>query len=249
MILLLLSSRYRINLKRKILVIGNLVICIICAACAPNSPQGINEAKTYDDEQQTYYDKKYEKEPDPDASISDLLSLLDTCVGGQYVIGGQGDRITEDFLASRLKQKPDAFTEEQIKHLSKIARSGANSGWRFPEYYAWDCSGLWWWSCNKIGLYAKKTDCTAYITYHLYCTPISKDDLQPGDLVFYQDEDNRIVHMGIVGRQGYVYESVCVFGGVVKKRTIDERVYVDKANGGIITEPAWNVFGRPEIFE
>ncbi len=237
------------NQKKKVLVIVIIGICFIIAACAPYSAQSINEAKIYDDEQQKYYDQKYAEEPDPPADISDMLTLLDTCVGGQYVIGGQGDRITDEFLANRQKQKPDAFTKEQIKYLSQFAKDGEASDWRFPDHYAWDCSGLWWWSCNELGFYPKNIDCTAYITYHLYCMPILKDDLRPGDLVFYQDEDDRIVHMGIVGRRGYIYESVCVFGGVVKKRTIDERIYVDKANGGIMTEPAWNVFGRPKIFE
>ena len=230
-----------------VLVFRIIVICLFISACAPHSSD-INEAKIYYDEEQEYYDKKYAEEPEPPETISNLLALLETCVGGQYVIGGQGDRLTDQFLKNRQKERPGAFTKEQMEYLSGIARNGENSGWRFPEHYAWDCSGLWWWGCNELELYPEFTDHTAYITYHLYCTPISKDDLLPGDLVFYQNEENRIVHMGIVGRKGYVFESVCVFGGVVKKRNIEERIYDDIANGGSITEPAWNVFGRPQIF-
>ena len=222
---------------------------MLIAACSPYSSGNINEANIYYVEEQEYYNKKYAQEPEPPEAISNLLALLETCVGGQYVIGGQGDRITEQFLANRKLERPQAFTKEQIEYLSGIARNGENSGWRFPDHYSWDCSGLWWWSCNELGLYPEYIDCTAYITYHLYCTHISKDDLRPGDLVFYQNEENRIVHMGIVGRQGYVFESVCVFGGVVKKRTIDERIYDDISNGGEFAEPDWNIFGRPKIFE
>ena len=74
-------------------------------------------------------------------------------------------------------------------------------------------------------------------------------NLCPGDLVFLEDESGKIVHMGIVGQQGYIYESVSGFVGVVKKRTIDKRVYENIVNGGVISCDAWNVFGRPIIFE
>ena len=245
----LLFSRYPGIQRKTILVFLITAICLFFSACSAYPSENIDEAKIYYDEEQEYYDKKYAEEREPPEAISDLLALLETCVGGQYVIGGQGNRLTDQFLKNRHREKPGAFTKDQIEYLSRISRNGENSGWRFPEHYAWDCSGLWWWSCNELGLYPKNTDCTAYMTYHLYCTPISKDDLRPGDLVFYQNEENRIVHMGIVGRKGYVFESVCVFGGVVKKRTIEDRIYNDNANDSIITEPAWNVFGRLKIFE
>lgn len=224
-----------------------IAVFFLIAACSPYSSD-IDEAKIYYDEEQEYYAKKYVEETEPPEPISNLLALLETCVGGQYVIGGQGDRLTGQFLKNRQREKSGAFTKEQMEYLSGLARNGENSGWRFPEHYAWDCSGLWWWGCNELGLYPEHADHTAYITYHSYCVPILKDDLRPGDLVFYQNEDNRIVHMGIVGQQGYVFEAVCVFGGVVKKRTVEERIYDDIANGGCLTEPGWNTFGRPKIF-
>jgi len=221
-------------------------------ACAPLIPEKPDRKREYNAneyvEEQEYYDKKYAGEPEPPDTVSKLVSLLETCVGGQYVIGGQGDRITADLLSVAQKEYPGAFTKERIEYLSRIARSGETEGWDFPRHYAWDCSGLWWWGCNKLGLYPKNTDCTAYITYHTYCTPISKDDLRPGDLVFYKNKEGRIVHMGIIGKKGYVFEAVSVFGGVVKKRTVDQRIYYDIANGGMFTAPEWNVFGRPKIF-
>lgn len=246
--ILLLFSRYRGVQKKTILVLLIMKICLLIAACSPYSSENINEAKIYYSETQEY-DIKYAEEPEPSETISNLLALLETCEEGQYVIGGQGDRITEQFLEVRQRERPQAFTKEQMEYLYGIAQNGENSGWRFPDHYAWDCSGLWWWSCNELELYPESIDCTAYITYHLYCTPITKDDLRPGDLVFYKNEENRIVHMGIVGRKGYVFEAVGVSGGVVKRRTLEERIYKDIVNGGEFAESNWNVFGRPKIFE
>ena len=245
----LLFLKNKKNLKNMVLVLSIIGICLLIWACLKHSPDKIDEAKIEYEKMQAYYDKKYANEPEPPKPISNLLALLETCVGGQYVIGGQGDRLTYQFLKDKYSERPGAFSEEQLEYLTKIAYDAEKAGGRFPYHYAWDCSGLWWWGCNELSLYPKTTDGTAYITYFSYCTPISKDDLRPGDLVFYQNKDNFIMHMGIVGRKGYIFESVGVFGGVVKRRTLDERVYEDKANGGSITRPSWNVFGRPNIFQ
>ena len=37
--------------------------------------------------------------------------------------------------------------------------------------------------------------------------------------------------------------------GVVKKRTIDRRIYADIVRGGVLVFSDWNVFGRPNIYE
>ena len=98
-------------------------------------------------------------------------------------------------------------------------------------------------------MYPEYTDRTAHDTYHDYCTPITKDELRPGDIVFVTGVNGRIGHMGIVGRHGYIYEAVGGFSGVVAKRTIDRRIYNDIVRGGILENAAWNTFGRPKIFE
>ena len=90
---------------------------------------------------------------------------------------------------------------------------------------------------------------TANGTYHTICTPITKAELRPGDIVFLRDPTGKISHMGIVGARGYIYEAASGFVGVVKKRTIDNRVYDDIVRGKVIAYPEWNVFGRPKIFE
>lgn len=224
------------------------VIGLITMVIMPCCPEKTDHPKRHDDGQQAHDFDQYADEPEPPEPVTKLLALLETCVNGQYVIGGQGDRVTKQFLANRLREKPHAFTKDQIEYLSRIAGDGEASDWDFPYHYAWDCSGLWWWGCNELGLYSASIDSTVYITYELYCTPISKDDLRPGDLLFYQNEKKRIVHMGIVGKKGYVFEAVSVFGGVVKRRTIDQRIYDDIAGGGQFKQPEWNAFGRPKIF-
>ena len=137
-------SKYPGIQRITILIFLLIVIPLLVAACSPYSTENINEAKIYFDEEKEYYDQKYSEEQEPPETISKLLALLETCVGGQYVIGGQGVRLTDQFLKNRQSEKPDAFTKEQIEYLSQIARNGEASGWRFPDHYAWDCSGLWW---------------------------------------------------------------------------------------------------------
>jgi cell wall-associated NlpC family hydrolase len=145
---------------------------------------------------------------------------------------------------------PDYFTDGRLEYFQSIADDAQKNGWDFPQDYAWDCSGLWWYAASDVlDLYGQPTDRTAQDTYDDYCTPITKDELRPGDLVFVEGDDGRIVHMAIVGRHGYIYEAVGGLCGVVCKRTVDKRAYHNIVNGGVYTGTSWNKFGRPKIFE
>lgn len=223
-----------------------LILCaaalLLLVACAPLSAEETERERVY-------YKEKYANEPEPTGDVARLLAFLDTCVGGQYVFGGQGDAITDEFLDSAYALYPQHLDGGRIEYLRAIAATAQANGHRFPEDYAWDCSGLWWYAANELALYATYTDRTAHDTYFDYCTPITKDELRPGDIVFVNGPEGRIVHMGIVGRQGYIYEAVGGFAGVVLKRTIDKRLYNDIIRGGVIQNGDWNVFGRPKIFE
>lgn len=211
------------------------------SGCAPSPEETDRETK--------YYELKYADEPEPAVDVAQLLELLDGCVGGQYIFAGQGTQITRGFIDKMYEMYPDYFTDGRLEYFQAIADDSEQNGWDYPTDYAWDCSGLWWYAVNELSLYDEPTDRTAHDTYHDYCTPISKDELRPGDLVFIEGDDGRIAHMGIVGRHGYIYEAVSGFCGVVLKRTIDKRIYYNIVNGGVYKGGDWNKFGRPEIFE
>lgn len=216
---------------------------LLAASCAPPLTAQESAQVSVD------YEKKYSDEPAPSDLVQEVLDFLDTCVGGQYIFGAQGHKITPDYLASSYAIYETYFSHGRYDYFTDIAQSCESEGYAFPASYAWDCSGLWWYTANELNLYGETTDMTANGTYHTICTPITKDELRPGDLVFVRDPTGKISHMGIVGRHGYIFEAASGFVGVVKKRTIDNRVYDDIVRGKVIQYPKWNVFGRPMIFE
>ncbi len=231
------------SLKKSVLLIVSLLLCVsLLASCAPVTAE---ESK----KDSKLYEGKYADEPAPSDKVQSLIDLLETCVGGQYIYSGQGDRITAEFVDKVYELFPDYFTDGRYDYFMEIADEGAEDGWDFPEDYCWDCSGLWWYAVNKLGFYDEYTDRTASDTYNDYCTPITKDDLMPGDIVFIEDVSGKIVHMGIVGQHGYIYEAAGSFVGVVKKRSVDRRIYGNIINGGVLINENWNLFGRPKIFE
>ena len=222
------------------------IFLIICVVFSVSCTQLTAEES---EEERIYYEEKYADEAAPSPLVAEVLAYLDTCVGGQYIFSAQGDMITMDFIDHVYDNYPYYFSDGRWEYFSTVAEKNAKHGADFPSGYAWDCSGLWWDCCNKLNLYDKYTDRTAHDTYYDYCTPIAKDDLRPGDIVFLEDDDERIVHMGIVGQKGYIYEAAGGFIGVVKKRTIDRRIYNDIVRSGVLVYKNWNKFGRPIIFE
>lgn len=215
---------------------------LLLSGCTPSPEETDRETK--------YYQFKYANEPEPEGDVARVIDVLDGCVGGQYIFAGQGNPITRRFIDTMYQKYPDYFSDGRLDYLQGIADDAERSGWEYPVDYAWDCSGLWWYAASDVlNLYGEQTDRTAHDTYHDYCTPITKDELRPGDLVFVEGVEGRITHMGIVGRHGYIYEAVSGFCGVVLKRTVDKRVYHNIVNGGVYVGVNWNKFGRPKIFE
>ena len=89
-------------------------------------------------------------------SIKKTLDIAKTCVGGKYIYGAQGTKITESYVRKRQSRYPQYFTNGRFEFLLDIGRRCDASGtWKFPDDYAWDCSGLWWYTANKAAIYAK----------------------------------------------------------------------------------------------
>ena len=182
-------------------------------------------------------------------SITKTLNIAKACVGGKYIFGAQGTKITESYVRARQKVHPSYFTNGRFEFLLAIGKKCDASGvWNFPADYAWDCSGLWWYCANKAGIYGKNLDSTANGFYHSYCVPVEKSELQPGDAVFYQNSSGRITHMAFVGEGGVVYEAMSGYTGVVMDSSVNDRTAPKIVGSGNLTRSAWNKFGRPKIF-
>ena len=182
-------------------------------------------------------------------SITNTLNIAKTCVGGKYIFGAQGTKITESYVRKQNGKHPQYFTGGRFDFLLNIGkRCDASGSWKFPDDYAWDCSGLWWYSANKAGIYGKNIDTTANTYYHSYCTPIEKAELRAGDAVFYQNSSGRVTHMGFVGEGGVVYEAMSGYTGVVLGSSVNDRTAPKIVGSGNLKRSAWNRFGRPKIF-
>ncbi len=181
--------------------------------------------------------------------VTDTLKFAKSCVGGKYIFGAQGHKITEKYVRARQKAYPQYFTGGRFEFLLNIAKRCDASGiWKFPDDYAWDCSGLWWWSANKARIYGKHIDTTANTFYHSYCVPIKKSELKAGDGVFYRNSKGRITHMGFMGEGGIVYEAASGYTGVVMNSSVNDRTIPKIVGSGNLKKSAWNAFGRPKIF-
>lgn len=187
---------------------------------------------------------------DVEDDVKRTIDIVKSCVGGKYIFGAQGTKITEAYVKKQAKKHPAYFTGGRYEYLLKIGKECDKSGvWDFPDDYAWDCSGLWWYSANKSGIYGRYIDTTANTFYKSYCTPIKKSQLITGDGVFYKNSSGRITHMAVVGENGVVHEAMSGYVGVITGSSVNDRTADKIVGSGTYTKKPWNVFGRPKIFK
>lgn len=137
-------------------------------------------------------------------TMNKLLELAKTKVGCGYVWGSQGEILTKELL-------------EKFKKTFGVSHyefSGGISASKWIGYQVFDCSGLIIWCLTELGYLTKGTDYTADGIYHKLCTPISKNELKPGDLLFNQTSD-RIVHVGIYAGDNYTLHAAGTSKGVI----------------------------------
>jgi hypothetical protein len=145
-------------------------------------------------------------------------------VGCLYVWGAQGQVMTPALIKKlensdkNYKRALAAYNDHVKKKLTLIA---------------YDCSGLvvkYLLDNRLIG-----HDTTANGLYFDQCNPISKSDLQPGDLVFKKYlTKNQMYHVGIYVGGGYVVHAKGRDDGVVREK---------------LSATGWNRFGRLKVFE
>jgi len=184
-------------------------------------------------------------EPSPNGheeEIRAMEKLLKKCVGDYYIIGGQGNVLTKEYLDQRRKADPNYFTGGRYEWLMDEIESADKLEKRL---YCADCSGLFWW-VNAALKIVSGTDSTADSLYRNYCKPIAKSDVRAGDILF-RDSGGKKVHMAIVGFDG-VYEAAgTAYGVVMRKETFDRRT-VNRMTNKTDTLKGWTHYGRLKVW-
>ncbi|MGJ3248571.1 MAG: NlpC/P60 family protein [Elainellaceae cyanobacterium] len=104
-----------------------------------------------------------------------------------------------------------ALTEAQLRDRTQQAISYAMAAMKYPNRYLWggtvgpnyDCSGLVQTAFASAGIWLPRDS----YQQEAFTSPISQQDLQPGDLVFF-GTPQRTTHVGIhLGEQRYIHSS------------------------------------------
>lgn len=160
--------------------------------------------------------------------IDDFLTLLWEQINhGIYVWGGDGELLSEMSDPVGWIERHESSAKD-AKRAVTLYKKRVAAG--VKDIRAFDCSGLVYWALHKLGL--QKSDVSSRGLYGL-CTPIEKQDLRDGDLVFHHD-GTRIVHVGVYVGNGQAIEC----------RGRDYGVVLTKRSGSY-----WNRFGRWKAFE
>lgn len=175
-----------------------------------------------------------------------MLDIIETFVGGLYVFGAQGQEATENIIDWSARNFPMYTTSERAARMKKYIKT--HKGLK-----AADCSGLFWAAENIVELPLSSVDVddsTAEGLYNTYCYPISKNELQPLDLVF----DTNLTHVAIVGRNGRIYEAAGSDIGIVVNDNVEDRIVPsifgpEYGCSAQYQKSKWTKFGRLKIYK
>jgi len=99
---------------------------------------------------------------------------------------------------------------------------------------AFDCSGLVSYAHRQLGVEVPRTAAQQFAA----ATPVSRDDLRPGDLVFFRIASRAVSHVGIyAGKDRFVHAPQS--GGEVRMASLDDEYFRRRFAG------AGRLYGRP----
>lgn len=180
---------------------------------------------------------------DRDQLAEDMTTWMRMMVGWRYIIGAQGHELTRDYLERQYASHKAYFTDGRYEWVRAEIDRAASLGCKL---YAVDCSGLLMLVNSMMGFLPVK-DATADGIWSRYCTEISEDEVQPGDLLFRESGD-KMTHMAVVGTDG-VYEAAGTAYGVVFRPWSDmySRRTFNRMSGRFDTLRPWTHYGRLEV--
>ncbi len=124
-----------------------------------------------------------------------------------------GEPIIRSFMLSSDSAKGSAILSEAQKYL------GVPYVWGGTTPEGFDCSGLVQYVCNSLGISVNRVAEDQFNNG----TPVSRDQLQPGDLVFFE-QNGYIHHVGIYAGDGMMLHAPRT-GEVVQYQSIDTDYY------------------------
>ena len=120
--------------------------------------------------------------------------------------------------------KARAAVEETRKHLGRAYLGGGST----PETN-FDCSGLIQWSYAQTGIQIPRVARDQIAARN--GAPVGRDDLLPGDLVFFRDAGGYVHHVGMsLGGDRFIHAPHT--GDVVKISSLDEPSYAEQFTSG-----------------
>ncbi|MDF2988068.1 MAG: cell wall-associated hydrolase, invasion-associated protein [Eubacterium sp.] len=154
--------------------------------------------------------------------LQEFLAIINSKIGAGYVYGGQN---AEPLTREALSRLVNTFGRSRYYYANYSAEK-----WLGYQYY--DCSGLIVYTLRKMGLIPMIADYSAQSIYSVLCTPISKNQLRPGDLCFRNTTTNGIIHTGVYTGNNRVTHARGTFYGVANTVVFD----------------TFNTFGRLNYF-
>lgn len=148
--------------------------------------------------------------------------------GSIYLLGADGQ--TADQITEALVKKREHGNAANIKRVLRLLAKRINAGYKLL-LRAFDCSGLVMWILAQLGF--SISDHNANGIYYDMCVAISKDELQPGDLVFKKYATKKtIYHVGVYMGDGTVTHAAGRDVGVIRES---------------IFATGWNRYGRLKV--
>ncbi|MCR6513380.1 SH3 domain-containing protein [Clostridium sp. LY3-2] len=114
------------------------------------------------------------------ASYDSLYKIISAQIGSPYTWGGKGELLTTASLDRLKRIYPDVAAEGRYNTAAKYVNQG---------YRAFDCSGLFYWGFNQIGI---NVGASTYDQINAG-REVSVNDARPGDLLFY----GNLQHVGM----------------------------------------------------
>jgi peptidoglycan DL-endopeptidase CwlO len=124
-----------------------------------------------------------------------IVAFGQTLIGSPYVWGANGEIITQSYINSMWSEALHHFTDNDLDARTFLAR--------YIGRRVFDCSGFVTYVFNHFGIGFGGGRPTTW-TMIAYGTPVSQDQLQPGDVVYFDGNEHVGIYYGIINGQAMV---------------------------------------------